>query len=180
VAARCGSTKGPNHQTVGVTAGGSSIPEVQRLVAALVAAKPTGRIAEIGTAFGAGASAIAAALAPDASFITVEPDEERYRQARETLAGSRAELVNARWEDVLLERGPFDLIFFDGGLTRAGLIEAIELLAPGGILVKDDLTPGRPIEGDPVREALLCDERLVAAEVMTTPSSAAIIAVRCS
>ena len=122
---------------------------------------------------------MAAALAPDASFITVEPDQERYRQARETLAGSRAELVNARWEDVLLERGPFDLIFFDGGLTQAGLIEAIELLAPGGILVKDDLTPGRPIEGDPVREALLCDERLVATEVMTTPSSAAIIAVRC-
>jgi hypothetical protein len=103
-----------------VTAGGSSIPEVQRLAAALVAAKPTGRIAEIGTAFGAGASAMAAALAPDASFITVEPDEERYRQAREALAGSRAELVNARWEDVLLERGPFDLIFFDGGLTKPG------------------------------------------------------------
>jgi predicted O-methyltransferase YrrM len=37
---------------------------------------------------------MAAALAPDASFITVEPDEERYRQARETLAGSRAEVVN--------------------------------------------------------------------------------------
>jgi predicted O-methyltransferase YrrM len=86
--------------------------------------------------------------------------------------------VNARWEDVLLQRGPFDLIFFDGGLTQAGLIEAIELLAPGGILVKDDLTPGRPTEGDLVREALLCDERLIATEVTTTPSSAAIIAVR--
>ena len=35
-----------------MTGGGSSIPEVQRLLATLVASKPGGRIAEIGTAFG--------------------------------------------------------------------------------------------------------------------------------
>jgi hypothetical protein len=28
----------------------------------------------------------------------------------------------------------------------------VALLEPGGILVKDDLTPGRPVDGDPVRE----------------------------
>jgi hypothetical protein len=50
--------------------------------------------------------------------------------------------------------------------------------APGGILVKDDLTPGRRIEDDPVREAFLRDERLVGVELLTTPETAAIVAVR--
>ena len=37
-----------------MTAGAFSIPEVQRLVATLVASKPGGRIAEIGTSYGEG------------------------------------------------------------------------------------------------------------------------------
>ncbi len=60
-----------------MTRGGSSISEVQRLLSALVASKPGGRIAESGKAFGAGAKAIAAALAPGATFVTVEPDPAR-------------------------------------------------------------------------------------------------------
>ena len=55
----------------------------------------------------------------------------------------------------------------------------IAMLAPGGVLIaKDDLTPGRPIGGDPVREALLRDERLASVEILTTPQTAAVIAVR--
>lgn len=163
-----------------MTGGGSSIPEVQRLLAALAAAKPGGRIAEIGTAFGEGAAAIAAVLPPGASFVTVEPDPERFAHAREALAGTRAEALHARWQDVLPERGPFDLLFFDGG-TRGESIElAISLLAPGGVLVKDDLTPGDPVEGDVVREALLRDERLVAVEFVIADGMAAIVATRVS
>jgi predicted O-methyltransferase YrrM len=161
-----------------MTAGGSSIAEVQRLLAALVAAKPGGRVAEIGTAFGEGAVAIAAALPPDATFVTVEPDPERFAHAREALAGTRAEALHARWQDVLPQRGPFDLIFFDGG-TRGESIElAISLLAPGGVLVKDDLVPGAPVAGDVVREALLRDERLVAVEFPIADGMAAIVATR--
>jgi predicted O-methyltransferase YrrM len=161
-----------------VTDGGSSIAEVQRLLAVLVASKPGGRIAEIGTAFGEGAKVIADALPRGATFVTVEPDPRRYALACELLAGTRAEVLNARWEDILPGRGPFDLLFFDGGTRAETLAAAIDLLAPGGILVKDDLTPGRPIEGDPVREAFLLDERLVSVELLTTPHSAVIVAVR--
>ena len=161
-----------------MTGGGSSIPEVQALLATLVASKPGGRITEIGTAFGAGARAIVEALPADATFVTVETDPARYAEASAALAGTRAELVNARWEDVLPTRGQFDLIFFDGG-TRGESVElAISLLAPGGILVKDDLTPGRPVAGDLVREAFFQDQRLVAVELLTTPATAAIVAVR--
>jgi predicted O-methyltransferase YrrM len=76
------------------------------------------------------------------------------------------------------QRGPFDLIFFDGGTRSETLNLAIELLAPGGILVKDDLTPGSPIQGDPVREAFLRDARLVGIELIARADMAVIIATR--
>ena len=151
---------------------------MRALLAVLAASRPAGRIAELGTAFGEGALAIAAAMPADASLVTVEPDRERYEIAREALAGTRAELVHGRWEDALPARGPFDLIFFDGGTRGETLDLAITLLAPGGVLVKDDLEPGAPVDGDPVREAFLRDPRLVATEILTTPTAAAIVAVR--
>jgi predicted O-methyltransferase YrrM len=167
-----------------VTGGGSSIPEVQRLLGVLVASKPNGKIAEIGTAFGEGAKAILDALGPDATFVTVEPDVDRYAQAAAVLEGTRAEVLNAGWEDVLPERGPFDLIFFDGGTRGDTLDLAIGLLAPGGILVKDDLTPGEdglaqaPVGHDALRQAFLEDERLVGVELLATTNMAVIVATR--
>ena len=44
--------------------------------------------------------------------------------------------------------------------------------------MKDDLTPGRPVDGDSEREFLLRDPRLAGVELLTTPSTAAIVAVR--
>ncbi len=72
-----------------MTQGGSSIPEVQALLAALVASKPHGRIAELGTAFGEGAKAIAGSLGASATFVTVEPDPERFAIAQSVLDGTR-------------------------------------------------------------------------------------------
>src|SRR5689334_21742055 len=163
-----------------MTDGGSSIPEVHALLAALVASKPGGRFAEAGTAFGEGARAIAAPMDAASSFVTVEIDRRRYERAAAELSGTRAEVVHGRWVDVLPQRAPFDLLFADGGLrdTDGGLELSISLLAPGGFLVKDDMSPGRPIEGDEIREWLFRDSRLVATEVLTTPSTAAIVAVR--
>lgn len=43
---------------------------------------------------------------------------------------------------------------------------------------KDDLTPGRPIDGDAVREFLLRDPRLAAAEILAKPALAVIVASR--
>ena len=54
----------------------------------------------------------------------------------------------------------------------------VEIGTAGGLLVKDDLTPGRPVEGDAAREFLLRDPRLAAVEILTTSRSAAIVAVR--
>ena len=158
-----------------MTAGAYSIPEVQQLVATLVASKPGGRIAEIGTSYGDGAKAILDVLPPGTSFVTVELDPERAAQARDALYGTEAQVLEGDWRELLPPLGPFDVVFADGGV---GYDEVIDLLAPGGLLVKDDLTPGGPVEGDATREALLLDPRVIATEILVTPDMACIVATR--
>ena len=158
-----------------MTAGAYSIPEVQRLVATLVASKPGGRVAELGTSYGDGAKAIVAALPAGATFVTVELDPERAARARDVLAGTRAEVLEGDWRELLPPRAPFDVLFADGGGSYG---DVADLLGPGGILVKDDLTPGRPVAGDATREALLRDPRLEATEILVTGEMACIVAVR--
>jgi predicted O-methyltransferase YrrM len=159
-----------------VTGGATAIPEVQTLLRALA----TGRdVAEMGTAYGETAALLAETAR---SVVTVERDPERVSVARERLDGlSNVELLEGDVYEELRGRGPFGLVFVDGGLRPVApdRWEAIlALVEPGGILVKDDMTPGRPVEGDDVREFLLRDSRLAAAEILATPEMAVIVAVR--
>jgi predicted O-methyltransferase YrrM len=109
--------------------------------------------------------------------VTVELDPERAAVARDRLASfANVEALQGDAYELLRGRGPFGLVFADGG--RYDWEQILDLLEPGGLLVKDDLTPGRPIEGDSVREFLLGDPRLEAVEILTTPDSAAIVAVK--
>ena len=91
------------------------------------------------------------------------------------------ELVVGDWRTELRPRAPFELVFLDGGRFKHEPEEdgpiAVELLEPGGVLLIDDLTPG-PVEPDPARAFLLEHPALVATEILTTPSAAAIVAVR--
>jgi predicted O-methyltransferase YrrM len=154
-----------------VTDGGSSIPPVRALLRTLAAGRD---VAELGTAYGEGAAAMAETAH---SVITVEQDAERAAVARERLAGlDNVELLEGDAYELLRGRGPFGLVFADGGVYDWEAI--MRLLAPGGVLVKDDLTPGSPIDGDPVREFLLRDPRLAAAEILAAPTAAAIVAIR--
>jgi predicted O-methyltransferase YrrM len=154
-----------------VTGGGSSIAEVQGLLRVLAAGR---RVAELGTAFGEGAAALAETAD---SVVTVERDPGRAAAARERLAGiPNVEALEGDAYELLPGRGPFGLVFPDGGVYDWERILA--LVEPGGFVVKDDLTPGRAVDGDPVREFLLRDPRLAAVEILTAPGSAAIVAVR--
>jgi len=154
-----------------VTGGGSSLFEVQRLLAVLAAGR---RCAEVGTAFGEGAAALASTAA---SLVTVELDPERASIASERLRGfSNVELLIGDWRDHLHQRAPFELLFFDGGRFDEAP-DAIDLVEAGGLIVKDDLTPDW--EGpDPVRELLFGHPELVAVEVLLTRQTAALLAVR--
>jgi predicted O-methyltransferase YrrM len=155
-----------------VTAGGSSLPAVQRLLVVLAAGR---RCAETGTAFGEGAAAIASTAR---SLVTVERDPARAEVARERLADcDNVELYVGDWREVLPVRAPFDFLFFDAGCLDESP-EVVDLLVPGGLLVKDDLTPGRPIDGDPIRAFLFGHSELAAVEILTTPSTAVVIAAR--
>lgn len=154
-----------------MTGGGSSIPEVQALLRVLAVGR---RCAEIGTAFGEGAAAIADTAA---SVVTVEIDEERAAVAAERLRErTNVELLVGDWRELLPPRAPFELLFFDGG-RFAEAADSIDLVAPGGLLVKDDLTPDWP-GPDPVRELLFGHPELVAVEILTTPRTAAIVAAK--
>jgi predicted O-methyltransferase YrrM len=159
-----------------LTDGATAIPEVQALLRALGAGRD---VAEMGAAYGETAAVLAETAR---SVVTVERDPERLAVARERLAGlANVELLEGDAFEQLHGRGPFDLVFVDGGLrpVSSERWEAIlALVEPGGILVKDDLTPGRPIAGDEVREFLLRDPRLAAAEILATPGMAVIVAVR--
>ena len=153
-----------------MTDGGSSIPEVRALLRVLAAGRD---VAELGSAFGEGAAAMAETAR---SVVTVELDPERVAVARRRLDGiENVELIEGDWNAVLHGRGPFGLVYADSGDYDWGAI--LDLVAPGGVIVKDDLTPGGAVDGDPVREFLLRDPRLVATEILVTPTMAAIVAV---
>ncbi len=157
-----------------MTDGGSSLPAVQALLRVLAAGQ---RVAEIGTAFGEGAAAMAETAR---ELVTVEVDAERIAAARSRLAGlANVELLEGDWHELLPPRVPFELVFADGGVRSREDYEALlGLVEPGGLIVKDDLSPGRPVEGDPVREFLLRHDRLAGVEILTTPETAAIVAAK--
>jgi predicted O-methyltransferase YrrM len=157
-----------------LTGGGSSIPEVQRLLAVLAAGK---RCAEMGTAYGEGAAAIASTAA---SLVTVEHDPDRVAVARERLAGlGNVELLEGDWRDMLPQRGPFEFLFLDSGDWKEEPYrqQALDLVAPGGLLFKDDMTPDWP-GPDPVREWFFGHPELIATEILTTAATAAIVATK--
>jgi predicted O-methyltransferase YrrM len=168
----------------------SSIPEIGRLLALLAAARPAGRFGEIGAGCGVGAAWVVEAMGPEATLVTTELDEDRAAAVGRLFADvPNAHVLQGDWHELLPPEAPFDLLFFDGGYWKKGDVPAesgqvLELMAPGGIVVIDDLTPvGLWPEdwrenGDPVRDYWLGSDAVVSAEILTTPESAAILAVR--
>jgi predicted O-methyltransferase YrrM len=151
-----------------VTDGGTAIPEVHALLRVLAAERD---VLELGSAFGVGAAILAETAR---HVVTVELDPERAAATRERVRGlPNVEALEGDWRQV---EGTYGLVFADHGDYDWERILA--LTEVGGFIVKDDLTPGRSMRGDPVREFLLGDPRLVATELLTTQQAAAIVAVR--
>ena len=157
-----------------MTGGATAIPEVQSLLRVLAAGRD---VAEMGAAYGETAAIMAETAR---SVVTVESDPERVAVARERLAGSEnVELLEGDVWELLRGRGPFGLVFLDGGLrpvTDERSEAILALVERGGLLVKDDMSPGRPIAGDEIREFLLRDPRLAATEIVVAPGMAVIVA----
>ncbi|HEY8104276.1 MAG TPA: class I SAM-dependent methyltransferase [Gaiellaceae bacterium] len=148
--------------------------ETGRLLQVLAGQRGHERVAEIGTGCGVGSAWIVSALDPDVAFLTVELDEQRAADAAELLAEDEsATVLLGDWREVLLAEAPFDFLFADGGKAKYEE-ELVGLLAPGGMLVLDDLTPGYA-DPDPLRELWLQHRRLVAVELQVSPREAVIV-----
>ncbi len=160
-------------------------PETGRLLQTLVAAIPSGTIAEFGTGGGYSAAWMIAGLQPDARILSVESDVRLVASALESFKDFPAiEIVHGDWR-ALLERGPFRFAFIDvkqAKLEYADLV--IESLAPGAMALIDDLTPFElwPDEWrakpDAVRDRWLLDDSLVAVELRVSAEHAVILATR--
>ena len=156
-------------------------PEVGRLLHVLAASRGHERVAEIGTGTCVGAAWIVSALPTQTPFFTTEIDPARAAAARKLFAADEnVRVLEGDWRELLQPEAPFDLVFYDAmkqlrpredGELVAGL------LAPGGMAVLDDLTPGFA-GSDPVRDFWFGRADLAATEILTTRESAAILAVR--
>jgi predicted O-methyltransferase YrrM len=151
--------------------------EAGRLLHVLAAQRGRTRVAEIGTGCGVGSAWILAGLPPGVPFVTVEVDDQRAVAAAGLLAQDpSARVLHGDWRELLEREAPFDLLFADGGRAKEHE-ELVGLLAPGGTLVLDDLTPGRETDGDPVRELWLRHPRVACVELQLSPRESAIVGV---
>ena len=152
----------------------SCSPETGRLLRVLAGQRGRVRVAEIGAGCGVGSAWLLAGLAPEVPFLTVEPDDARAAAVAELLAGdANARVLHGEWATELPPEAPFDLLFADATSAKADE-ELVGLLAPGGMLVLDDLTPGYA-DPDPVRELWLGHRRLVATELQVSSREAVIV-----
>jgi predicted O-methyltransferase YrrM len=156
------------------------LPEVGRLLRLCASVRGIEKACELGTAFGVGAAWIESGLRPGATLLSIELDPERAAAARALFAGSPSvEVVAGDWQ-LALDRGPFDLLFSDGGPKRApGDPEKLApLMRAGGIVVLDDYTPDHPDKNDISRRIWLDNPNYRAQEIMVSRSASVIVAVR--
>lgn len=165
------------------------LPEVGRLLLTLAAARPGGRIVEIGTGVGVGTAWLASGMRADAMLLSVEINTELSAAVIQLFADrSDIEIRAGDWQEVLIGELPADLLFLDAAAKRdlkeANWGRLTDLVTVGGHIVLDDLTPVElwPLEWhgspDPKREFAFQNPRVVATEVRTTPTTAVLLVTR--
>ena len=112
---------------------------------AQAAARRPARILELGTAVGTSAAAMAY-VCPQAQIVTVERDENFYREAVKNFdicgISPRVNAILGDAGEVISKlEGPFDLIFLDSAKVQyvKYLPRLKELLSSGGVLIADDV-----------------------------------------
>lgn len=125
----------------------SALASTGEFLAALAAAKPGGRVLELGTGLGFGASWLLQGMSSDSTLVTIENDSLLSLSAREVLGfDSRIEFVVEDGGDYLEREARagtrFDLVFADAWPGKFYAVEeALQLVGPGGFYVVDDLLP---------------------------------------
>ena len=161
-------------------------PGVGALLSVLAASVPEdGQVLELGTGTGVGLAWIVAGLGArdDVDVVSVDIDDSVQAIARRATWPTSVRFEIGDGALLVGTLGTFDLIFADApGGKIVGLDATIDALAPGGVLVVDDMDLSR--HEDPelrealarVRERILSHEALWCAEL--DYSSGVIIAIR--
>jgi len=180
----------PEGRPAGFTGPASAcIPEVGRLLSALAAGYPNGKIAEFGTGAGVGTAWLLHGLSKNAKLFSAELDEKLVRRTRELFSNyPDVEIRQGDCFKVLADEMPFDLLFMDSGVRQFLVPEnwdkATEMIKVGGKIVFDDLTPLELWLSDwdelvdIKREFAFHNPRIIGAEVRTTATQAALIITR--
>ncbi len=159
--------------------------ETGRLLAALAATR-SGVMAEFGTGCGVGTAWLRSGVrGTQARILTAELDPKLASAASEIFTDDPlVDVLAADWS-MLMDKGPFSLLFLDSGQPDQVKVDAIaDLVEPGGIVVLDDFVPCEmwpPITGgrvDILREQWLTDDRFTAVEVMVASDASTVVATR--
>lgn len=143
-----------------------------------VLARRCERAGEIGTGCGVGSAWIASGLAPGGSLATIERDEDLVRRVRRLFTDVAAVRVRAGdWRE-LLDEPPFDLLFADVSDAADHAEQVLDAVAPGGLVVFDDLVPGHEGGDGSLRTTWLSHPGLATAEVAVSPAEAVLVAAR--
>jgi predicted O-methyltransferase YrrM len=153
----------------GTGTGAACLPDTGRFLAMLAAG--CARIGELGTGTGIGTAWMASAMPATCTLVTAEIDTERAAAAQEVFAEDpRVTVVTGEALDTVSLGGPYDLLFSDCTADREMLVD---LLAIGGRVVMDDVTPFGLLPDDspfrtqdPKREFFFGNPRLTSAEVI--------------
>ena len=119
--------------------------KVGALLAVLAAAKPGGRLLELGTGTGHGTAWLLSGMDTTATLDSVDTDEAVVGVARRHLGADHRVTFHVTDGAVFLRKEglrPFDLIYADAWPGKfSHLDEALSLLRPGGLYLIDDLLP---------------------------------------
>jgi predicted O-methyltransferase YrrM len=122
-----------------------SEPKVGALLAVLAAAKPAGRLLELGTGTGHGTAWLLAGMDKASTLDTVDTDANVVAVAQRHLGSDSRVRFHVMDGAQFLERSPsrqFDLIYADAWPGKFSHLDAaLALLRPGGMYVIDDLLP---------------------------------------
>lgn len=131
------------------------VPATGRLLEVLALARGARRVVEIGTAIGVSTLHLARGLAPGATIVSFDIDEERQTAARDYLdRAGVGDLVDLRLQDAReglrsLE-GTFDLAFMDGVKAQynAYFEAVLPLLGDRAVLVVDNVLMSGTVAAD--------------------------------
>lgn len=154
--------------------------EAGGLLQLLAASRPGSLIGEIGAGCGVSTAWLLGGATPDARLVTVEREADRAAAVARLFAGDpRVTVLSGDWE-LIAAHAPFDLLFVDAAPPKHRFPERVlPLVAPGGMVVLDDLTPlPEGVEThDPLRSFWYGLPDWIVSEVQISPVEAALLAV---